>query len=69
MRKFYVGQKVRITGDASDYTDHLHGLIGTIKNVSHNDCLVEVDEDDGVVLDWMIWNYNMTPVDVTDSEA
>lgn len=56
---FKVGDKVRITGDGSDSTDHLDGEIGTIVAVGNNDCLVSVPYDD---LCWWIWNYNMTPV-------
>ena len=59
MSKFKVGDKVRITGDCSDFTDHLHGCIGVITEVRERDCLVE--ESDGT--DWYIWNYNMELID------
>lgn len=51
---FKVGDKVRIMGDYSDLTDHLHGMIGTITAPGALDCLVDVDDGE-----WMIWNYNM----------
>ena len=58
MRKFKVGDKVLISGDASDFTDHLDGLIGTVLDVYDDDCYVLVD-----ARHWFIWNYNMTLVE------
>ena len=69
MSKFYVGQKVRITGDYNDYTDHLHGYVGTVVKVREDDCIVNVPAYETENEGWYCWNYNLTPVDVTDSEA
>lgn len=55
---FKVDQKVRIIGDKTDYTDHLHGKIGTIAVVKGLDCVVIVDGRP-----WCIWNYNMEVVE------
>jgi hypothetical protein len=54
---FKVGDRVRIKGDASDYTDHLDGMIGTIAYVCIDDCYVDVNNGR-----WIIWNYNMEVV-------
>jgi len=61
--KFKVGHRVKIIGDASDYSDHLDGMLGTIVEVNKRDCRVKVDDDEYGFLPWLIWNYNMIPVD------
>ena len=54
-RKFKVGDKVRITGDYTDATDHLDGKIGTVVRVRDNDIEVTVDDNK---FPWLIWNCN-----------
>lgn len=62
-RKFKVGDKVRIHGDKSDYTEELDGLIGTIIRAYNKDCVVMVADFDNPFGGWMIWNRNMELVD------
>lgn len=59
--KFKIGQKVRITGDESDFTENLDGKIGFIAEVREDYCLVYVPCDDHRY--WLIWNYNMEVVE------
>lgn len=54
-----VGDKVRIHGDQSDYTDHLHGKIGEVLQVREKDCVVKVGKSP---YPWAIWKYNLTHV-------
>lgn len=58
---FYVGQRIKIIGDIFDFTDSLDGRIGTILTVRTLDCVVKVDNDECPC--WMIWNYNIIPLD------
>lgn len=62
--ELHIGKKVKIIGDESDYTDQLHGCIGTIKSVYSGHCLVDVVDSDGETADWYIWNRNMVEADV-----
>lgn len=63
---FRVGDRVRITGDYSDFTNHIDGLIGEVTDVRKNDCIVTVVTEDGYDTHWLIWNYNMTLVGDTN---
>lgn len=56
---FNVGDKIKITGDWEDSTDHLDGKIGTIIAVNVSDVEVTVK---GEPFTWMIWNHNATKV-------
>lgn len=55
MFKFKRGDKVRIRGEQSDFTDHLDGQIGTVIAVTPDECLVKVEG----YKPYIIWNYNM----------
>ena len=55
MSKFKIGDKVRITGDYDDFTDHLDGKIGEVISVREHDIAVTVE---GNPIPWLIWNYN-----------
>lgn len=65
--EFKVGMKVRIKGDKSDCTDHLDNEIGVIIEVHEDDCLVKVDAIPSMFGGWGVWNYNMTPVEETET--
>ena len=56
---FKVGDRVKIKGDITDFTDEFDGKIGIIKKVQPRDCYVEIPGEDYT---WAIWNWNMTPV-------
>ena len=53
--KFKHGDKVRITGEVEDATDHLHGKVGTVTKVFGEDIEVKVP---GEKFPWLIWKYN-----------
>ena len=50
-----MGDRVRIRGEQSDFTDHLDGQIGIVIAPKENDCLVKVEGHKPL----LIWNYNM----------
>lgn len=54
-----VGDKVRIHGDQSDFTDHLDGKTGVVLSVRERDCVVKVGNSP---YPWSIWKYNLTHV-------
>ncbi len=59
--EYKVGQKVRIKGDADDFTDFLDGEIGTIVEVDENN--VRVIFDSAVSsYDWYIWKSNIIEI-------
>lgn len=55
MKGFKVGDKVRITGDCDDFTDHLDGKIGEVVIADERDIEVKVE---GEPFTWRIWNHN-----------
>jgi hypothetical protein len=57
--EFKVGQIVQIIGDYSDFTDHLDGQIGIIKNVTKLDCVVTLVGDS---VEWLVWKHNLVPI-------
>lgn len=67
--EFKVGMKVRIKGDKSDETDHLDNEVGVILEVREKDCKVEVDAIPNVFGGWLVWNYNLTPVEKAETPA
>ena len=59
---FEVGQRVKIHGDVTDFTDHLDGMTGTVVKAGSEDCRVMVDDINNFGIGWMIWNRNLTHV-------
>lgn len=59
--EYKVGQKVKIRGDRTDYTDHLGGNIGTIIGVDENDVRVIFDSTVSLY-DWYIWKSNIVEI-------
>ncbi len=58
---YKIGQKVRIKGDADDFTDWLDGEIGTITLVNEDDVVVEFDNTISS-REWYIWKYNIIEI-------
>ena len=59
--EFKAGQKVRIRGDADDFTDWLDGEIGTIILVNEDDIVVKFDNKINL-LEWYVWKYNVIEI-------
>lgn len=61
--KFNVGDRVRIRGDASDFTEHLDGVTGTVvaipSSIEPVDYIVAVDRTVPGLDTWRIWEYNL----------
>lgn len=58
---YKVGQKVRIRGDADDFTDWLDGEIGTIILVNEDDIKVKFDNKISL-LERYVWKYNVIEI-------
>lgn len=67
MDNFKVGQKVKIIGDISDFTEELDGHIGVITDVRHADMTVDIidrpDMPDELNCSWEIWKNNAVSID------
>lgn len=62
MAEFNIGDRVRIRGDYTDFTDHMDGELGTVIGVMKDDCKVVVDNYSNICGYWLIWKENMTHV-------
>lgn len=58
-----VGDRVRVRGDESDFTEHLDGKVGVVVQISHgmhyDNYTVTFDNGEGT---WNIWSYNIVEV-------
>lgn len=58
-----VGDRVRVRGDESDFTQHLDGKVGVVVQICHcmnfDDYTVTFDHGEGT---WNIWSYNVVEV-------
>lgn len=62
MNDFKIGQKVKIIGDTTDFTEELDGHIGIIKEIRDSDITVDIIDRSTMPVelnyDWMIWKIN-----------
>lgn len=66
MDDFKIGQKVKIIGDVSDFTEELDGHIGVITDVRYADMTVDIiDRPDANEWNcgWEIWKNNAISID------
>lgn len=68
MNKFKAGDRVRVRGDRSDFTEHLDGKVGTVLRPCSveqgcQDYYVDIGQN-GKHDTWRIWEHNMTLVEV-----
>lgn len=54
-----VGDRIRVRGDSSDFTEFLDGAVGTVKIVESDEVVAVFD---GVPHEWLIWKYNIMEV-------